>query len=371
VLGGAVLLGDDDALGLLDDGAGFHGPAHVLGQGRGDLVEAGVGDGDGCVPGEGAGQLDGVLVKGGGLGGVDVEGADDGFLQGEGYRQGGADPSGQGVAGEVGPAGLGGHVGDADGPGGLGDDQAGAVAVQVLGLVQVQGQLAGERDGVGTVDLTAADDAFPVCRGQAVPWWAVVSSGLSPVLLVGAWLAAGAVQPASYSPIRQTISALAGSTGTDRWIMTGALFLVGGGYIVTAVGLASVRAAARILLIVAGLSTIGIAASPEPASGPTSQHLAWTVLAAITIAIWPAFAARRPPARPLILGTCSSAAVTAVFAALLGWLLIEAQGGADLGLAERLTTAAQACWPFVVAVALRRTAHGARRQELPDEQPTG
>ena len=58
--------------------------------------------------------------------------------------------------------------------------------------------------------------------------------------------------------------------------MTGALFLVGGCYIVTAVGLVSVRAAARILLVVAGLSTIGIAASPEPASGPTPQHLAWT-----------------------------------------------------------------------------------------------
>jgi hypothetical membrane protein len=223
----------------------------------------------------------------------------------------------------------------------------------------------------GTVGLAAADDAFPVCSGQAVPWWAVASSGLSPVLLVGAWLAADAVQPASYSPIRQTISALAGYGGTDRWIMTGALFLVGGCYIVTAVGLASVRGAARILLIVAGLSTIGIAASPESASGPTSQHLAWTVLAAITMAIWPAFAARRPPARPLILGTCSSAAVTAVFAVLLGWLLIEAQGGADLGLAERLTTAAQASWPFVVAVALRRTAHRARRQELPGEQLAG
>jgi hypothetical protein len=187
-----------------------------------------------------------------------------------------------------------------------------------------------------------------------VPWWAVFSAGLAPVLLVGAWLAADAVQPASYSPMRQTISVLAGDAGTDRWIMTGTLFLVGGSYLVTAVGLAGVRVPARALLAVSGLSTIGIAASPEPASGPTPQHLAWTVLSAVTIAVWPALAARRLPPRPLVLSGCGSAAVTVVSAALLGWLFIEAQGGGDLGLAERLTTSAQACWPFVVALALRR-----------------
>ena len=55
-----------------------------------------------------------------------------------------------------------------------------------------------------------------------------------------------------------------------------------------------------------------------------------------------------------VLSGCGSAAVTVVSAALLGWLFIEAQGGGALGLAERLTTSAQACWPFVVALALRR-----------------
>ena len=46
--------------------------------------------------------------------------------------------------------------------------------------------------------------------------------------------------------------------------------------------------------------------------------------------------------------------VTAGFVGLLGWLLIEAQGGSLLGLAERLTSSLQTSWPFVVAVALRR-----------------
>ena len=79
------------------------------------------------------------------------------------------------------------------------------------------------------------------------------------------------------------------------------------------------------------------------------------MLGAVTITVWPAFAARRASPRPLILGACGSAAVTAVFVALLGWLLAETRDGSVLGLAERLTTSIQTCWPFIVAVALRRT----------------
>jgi hypothetical protein len=75
--------------------------------------------------------------------------------------------------------------------------------------------------------------------------------------------------------------------------MTGALFLVGGCQLVTAVGLVSVGVPARILLAVAGLCSIGIAVSPEPTRGSTPQHLAWTSLGAVVIAVWPAFVARR------------------------------------------------------------------------------
>jgi ABC-type branched-subunit amino acid transport system ATPase component len=57
---------------------------------------------------------------------------------------------------------------------------------------------------------------------------------------------------------------MAGQAGTDRWIMTGGIFLTGGCYLVTAAGLTGVRASARALLAVAGLAGIGIAASPNP-----------------------------------------------------------------------------------------------------------
>ena len=54
---------------------------------------------------------------------------------------------------------------------------------------------------------------------------------------------------------------------------------------------------ARIVLMVAGLSSIGIALSPEPTRGSTPQHLAWTSLGAVAITVWPAFTARQGPYR--------------------------------------------------------------------------
>ena len=192
-------------------------------------------------------------------------------------------------------------------------------------------------------------------RRGFVPGWTVVLAGLSPVVVTAGWLVAGAVQPAAYDPVRATVSVMSGYAGTDRWIMTGALLLAGGCQLLTAAGLAGVRRPARIVLAVAGLSSIGIALSPEPVRGSTPQHVAWTALGAVAIAVWPAFIAWRAPPRPYLLGRRGCAVVTAVFLVLLGWLVIETQGGADLGLAERLSVSTETCWPFVVAVALRRT----------------
>src|SRR6266542_4341045 len=84
--------------------------------------------------------------------------------------------------------------------------------------------------------------AWPVRSRPAAHPWAIIPAGLAPILLTGAYLVAGILQPASYSPVRTTISAMAGQAGTDRWVMTGGIFLVGGCYLVTAVGLTGVRA---------------------------------------------------------------------------------------------------------------------------------
>src|SRR5215470_5107281 len=206
--------------------------------------------------------------------------------------------------------------------------------------------------------------ARPASSSPAVPGWAMASAALSPVVMIQGWLAAEALPPPSYSPARRTISGLAGLGGTDRWIMTSALFVVGAGYFVTAAGLPGVRVPARIVLMVAGLSSIGIAVSPEPVRGSTPQHLAWTSLGAVAITVWPAFTARRAPSQPLILRARGAGAVTAVFLALLAWVVFETQGGTALGLAERLVSAVQVTWPFVVALALRRAADQAAPSAL-------
>jgi hypothetical membrane protein len=208
--------------------------------------------------------------------------------------------------------------------------------------------------------------------GQTVPEWAVVSAALSPVLLAAGWLISDVLQPPSYSPVRQTVSVMAGEAGTDRWIVTGALLLVGACNFVTAAGLRGVRPSARILLIVTGLASIGIAVSPEPANGSTTQHIVWTAIGAVTLAIWPAFAARNRAPRPPIMSGYGCATATVVFVALLCWLTIETQGGDMLGLAERLTSAVQTWWPFIIAVSLRRSARRGpallRQPDEPDEQ---
>ena len=196
-----------------------------------------------------------------------------------------------------------------------------------------------------------------VRAGRPVPGWVVGTALLAPAVLVGGWLIAGALQPASYSPMRETISVLAGQSGTDRWVMTAALLLVGGCQIATGAGLTAVRVPARVLLILTGVSTAGVAATPEPAAGPTPRHLAFAVSCVVTTAVWPVLAARRGPARSPILSVCGCATVTVIFAGLSCWLLIAARtGGADLGMVERLTSAAQGLFPLVAALALRQTA---------------
>jgi hypothetical membrane protein len=188
-----------------------------------------------------------------------------------------------------------------------------------------------------------------------VPGWVIGTAVLGPAVLVVGWLIAGALQPSFYSPMRDTISVLAGYTGTDRWVMTAALLLVGGFQVATGAGLTAVRLPARILLMLTGLSTLGIAATPELATGPTSRHLAFAVSCVVTTAVWPVLIARRAPAPTPILSVYGCAAATVIFAGLSSWLLIAAQTAAgDLGLAERLTSAVQASFPLVVALAVRR-----------------
>lgn len=191
--------------------------------------------------------------------------------------------------------------------------------------------------------------------GQVRParWCVLMCAGVAPVLLVGAWLIGDAVQPSSYSPVRQTVSVMSGYGGTDRWIVTSAVLVVGGCYFVMAAGLSALPAPARSALVVAGLAGVGIAAFPEPVHGTALQHTASTAIGGLALAVWPALVARRDRYSSVFLGPGVSAAATAVFVALFGWFVLEAWVGSAVGLAERVASSVQVCWPLVVAVALR------------------
>jgi hypothetical protein len=81
------------------------------------------------------------------------------------------------------------------------------------------------------------------------------------------------------------------------------------------------------------------------------------VLGAVTIAVW---ARLRRPARPAAAADPERLRLRRrhrCLLTLLAWLVAETRDGAVLGLAERLTTSIQTSWPFIIAIALRRTRH--------------
>ena len=187
-------------------------------------------------------------------------------------------------------------------------------------------------------------------------WWTLGAAALLPALLTTAWLVADAVQPASYSPVRQTVSVLSGYAGIDRWIVTAALYAIGLGYVVTAAGLAALATPARVGLVIAGAAAIGVASFPEPAHGTSHAHALFTVIGAVTITIWPALVARQESALAAV-GVRATIMAICVSLALFGWTVVETRNGSALGLAERVSSALQSSWPFVVAFALRRPAN--------------
>lgn len=196
-----------------------------------------------------------------------------------------------------------------------------------------------------------------------VPWWGVLSSSAAPVLLVGGWTAAAALQPGSFDQITGTISALAARGAADRWVMTLAFLGVGGCYVITGLALRSAAALGRLLLMTGGLATVLVAANPLPAGGGGSlPHTLAAAVAFIALAAWPVPAARRGPdvARGLQPAVCVGA--TAALLGLLVWFGLELGTGAgQLGLAERVAAAALALWPLAVVLTCYRRQLRARR----------
>lgn len=192
---------------------------------------------------------------------------------------------------------------------------------------------------------------------RSAPWWALVSSGCAPVLLVGSWTIAQLRQGPEYDPAGQTLSVLASYGAASYWLMTGMLLALGTCYVVTAHALRPAAPAGRVALAGGGLCALALTLVPAPSSGGALEHGAVSTMGLVLLAVWPPLAAvrdRRPVPWGLRLDV--SLAASALMGASALWFLAELQSEGAPGVAERVVTSLQALWPLLVVVSCRRTA---------------
>ena len=209
-------------------------------------------------------------------------------------------------------------------------------------------------------------------RRGGPPWWGVLSSLAAPVLLVGGWTLAQALQPHGFDPARETISALAAVGTPDRAVMTIALLGVGVAHATTALALRPAAVPGRLTLALGGIATLLVAVLPLPSrAGTSAAHTVAASTAFAALAVWPAMASPDGPARAVALRRTVSVLASVVLLALVAWLLAEMHwDGARVGLAERVAAGAQAVWPLVVVLSCRRGASRAPAAGSPRRRRT-
>ena len=198
--------------------------------------------------------------------------------------------------------------------------------------------------------------------GSAVPWWGVASAVAAPVVLCAGWTIAARLQPGSYDAVRQTVSVLAAHGSTYRWVMTLAFIAVGGCDVVTGLALRSAALPGRIIIVAGGVGGMLVGLNPETiGAGGSPPHVLFASIGFVALTIWPV-AAARAGTQAWALRPATSAAASALTAALLGWFAVELiAGGGQLGLAERALGELQALWPLAVVASCLIAARGLRR----------
>jgi hypothetical protein len=193
---------------------------------------------------------------------------------------------------------------------------------------------------------------------RGVAWWAVLSSAIAPVVLVGGWLVSATLQGPGYDPLTDTISALAGDGAVDPWVMAGAIGMLGLCHLVTALGLYAAGILGRSALAAGGVAALLVAFSPVPSTpGGSMRHSSSVVVGYAFLAVWPVLSAyRRRDRQAWALRPAVALAATVLF--LLGalWFADEEWGHGDAGLVERVLTSAQALWPLLVVASCLRPA---------------
>jgi hypothetical protein len=203
---------------------------------------------------------------------------------------------------------------------------------------------------------------------RAVPWWGVVSAAAAPVLMVGGWTVAAGLQPHSYNPVADTVSALAAVGAPDRWVMTLTFLVVAACDVVTGLALRPARAPGRLILMAAAVAGLLVAANPEqPGTNYPLPHIIFGAAGCVALVAWPAAASRRGPSVPWGLRPAVAAGAVAVLLVLLAWFGAELiTAGGQAGLAERIFGAGQV-WPLAVVMSCR---HAARTGSRPSRAPS-
>jgi hypothetical protein len=221
---------------------------------------------------------------------------------------------------------------------------------------------------------SCAAPAVTVVVVRGVPWWGVVSSAAAPALMVTGWTVAAGLQPRSFDPVTQPVSALAAPGAAYPWVMTLTFVVVAACDVVTGLALRPARAPGRLILIAAAVAGFLVAVSPEqPGTSFPLPHMIWAAAGCAALVAWPAGAWRRGPSVPWGLRPAVSAAAVTVLLALLAWFGAELiTSGGQAGLAERVFGAAQALWPLAVVVSCRRAARtGTRHGPMPGLNRSG
>ena len=203
-----------------------------------------------------------------------------------------------------------------------------------------------------------------------VPWWGVVSSAAAPVLMVAGWSVAGGLQPRSFDPVAEPVSALAAVGATDRWVMSLTFVVVGACMFVTGLALRPARVRGRLILMAGAVAGMLVAVFPEhPGTSFPVPHMVCAAVGCAGVVAWPAGAWRRGPSVPWGLRPGVSAGAVAVLAALVAWFAVALITGDGLaGLAERLFGAGQALWRLAVVASCR---HAARKNARASLNPLG
>jgi hypothetical membrane protein len=191
----------------------------------------------------------------------------------------------------------------------------------------------------------------------------LLSSGLTPVLLVVGWTVAALLEEPGYDPVTQTISVLASGRTSGYWVFTGTLIAVGSGYLLTALGLHAAALAGRLSLGAGGVAAMLLSVFPAPRSGGSLPHGSVVAVGFSLLALWPILATGRGGRPPWGLRRTPSIVASALMWVGAVWFVVEVQVHGAAGVAERVVTSAQSLWPVVVVASCLR--HAARRERAP------